>query len=59
MVKQTAVLFIKALIIGLILNLIISLVPVTTTTPPENPSQFDSHQILEAPADKDLSGSFD
>lgn len=59
MVKQTTVLFVKALIIGLILNVIISLVPVTTTKPPENPSQFDSHQILEAPAEKDLSGAFD
>ena len=59
MAKQTTVLFIKALIIGLILNIIISLVPVTTATPPENPSRFDNHQILEAPAEKDLSGAFD
>lgn len=59
MVKQTTALLIKALIIGLILNLIISLVPVTTTKPLESPSQFDSHQILEAPTDKDLSGAFE
>jgi hypothetical protein len=59
MAKQTAVLFIKALIIGLILNVIISLAPTATTTSPENPTQFDSHQILEAPADKNLSGAFD
>ncbi len=59
MVKQTAVLFIKALIIGLILNVIISLLPVTTAKPLESPSQFDSRQILEAPADENLSGDFD
>jgi hypothetical protein len=59
MVKQTAALFIKALIIGLILNVIISLVPVTSTKSPENPAQFDSHQILEAPTDKNLSGAFE
>jgi hypothetical protein len=59
MVKQTAVLFIKALIIGLILNGIISLVPVTTTKLPENPSPFDNHQILEAPADENLFGASD
>jgi len=59
MVKQTTVLFVKALIIGLILNVIIGLVPASPAKPPENPSQFDSHQILEAPAEKNLSGAFD
>ena len=60
MAKQTTILFIKALIIGLILSFIINLVPVTTAKPPsENASQFDGRQMLEAPAEKNLPGAFD
>ena len=59
MIKQTTQLFIKALIIGLILNFILNLVSVTTTKSLENSPQFNGRQILEAPADKNLSGAFD
>ncbi len=59
MLKLTAQLFIKALIIGLLINIILYQLPVTTTSPTNDPFQVGSRQSLEASPVETSSGSFE
>ena len=59
MLKLTAQLFLKALIIGLLINIVLHQVPVSTTSPTNHTSQTESRQSLEAPPVEMSSGFFE